>query len=216
MSKYGAKKVKYDGITFDSAMESEFYKLLIKRRNSGEIKFFELQPSFELQPKFEKDGVKYRSIDYIADFMVINNDDSVEIIDIKGFSTHEFNLKKKIFNYKYEYTLKLIAYSQIDGGWVDIDKLKKARKSRKATKDAEKAVKLKEQQLREATYMDVKSLASVEYIAKDIEMSDRTRKSFIKYIKENYQTIELLKLADEKDMHRTYKNKIKQLQNLIY
>lgn len=216
MSKYGAKKVKYDGIVFDSSMECDFYKYLIKRRDSGEIKFFELQPSFELQPKFEKDGVKYRSIDYIADFMVINNDDSVEIIDIKGFSTHEFNLKKKMFNYKYEYTLKLIAYSKIDGGWIEIDELKKARKSRKATKDAEKAIKLKERQLRESRFMDEKSLASVEYIAKDIEMSDRTRKSFIKHIKENYQTIEILKLAEEKDMHKTYKKKIKQLQSLIY
>lgn len=134
MSKYNAKKLTVDNIQFDSQIESRFYLYLKEQKDNGEIKDFELQPEFILQPKFEKDGKKYLPIKYKADFKVIYNDDSIRIIDIKGFTTTDFKLKNKMFNYQYEYPLDLITYSKIDGGWITLDALAKARKERKKSK----------------------------------------------------------------------------------
>ena len=134
MTKYGAKKVTYDGITFDSKMEKDYYIYLKELKAKGEILDFELQPSFELQPKFEKDGVKYRPIKYVADFKIYYPDGKIEIVDVKGMETTDFKLKAKIFNYKFKEALKLIKYSKIDGGWITLEDYKKAVKRRKAEK----------------------------------------------------------------------------------
>ena len=138
MTKYGAKKVTIDGIKFDSKMESEYYLYLKEQKKNGEIKHFELQPVFELQPKFEKEGKKYRPITYKSDFKVIHNDDSIEVIDVKGFTTPLFNLKEKMYHYHFEHPLTLITYSKIDGGWITLENLKEARKQRKKKREAKK------------------------------------------------------------------------------
>lgn len=134
MTKYGAKKVIFDGITFDSKMECEYYKHLKELKEQGGVIDFKLQPTFELQPKFEKDGVKYRAINYVADFKVYYQDGRVEVVDVKGFTTTDFLLKAKIFNHKFKEKLVLIKYSKIDGGWITLDDYKKAVKRRKAEK----------------------------------------------------------------------------------
>ncbi|MGL5426392.1 MAG: DUF1064 domain-containing protein [Cetobacterium sp.] len=90
-SKYGAKKVIIDDITFDSKAESKFY---IQLRDNGVE--FELQPRFLLQEAFKKNGKHFRKIEYIADFRIGNR-----IIDIKGVETEAFKIKKKLFEYKY-------------------------------------------------------------------------------------------------------------------
>lgn len=134
MTKYGAKKVVEDDIKFDSKMERDYYLYLKQQRSLGKIKGFTLQPSFELQSKFEKDGKKYRAITYKADFKVIHNDDSVEIIDVKGMTQPLFLLKEKMYHYKFDHPLTLITYSKIDGGWVTLEALKQARALRKKNK----------------------------------------------------------------------------------
>ncbi|WP_432204421.1 DUF1064 domain-containing protein [Cetobacterium somerae] len=98
-SKYGAKKVTIDGITFDSKAEAKFYTQL--KDNGVE---FELQPRFLLQSSFKKNGKNFRKIEYIADFKIGNR-----IIDIKGMETEAFKIKKKLFEYKYpELRLELL------------------------------------------------------------------------------------------------------------
>jgi len=134
LTKYGAKKVVEDDIKFDSKMERDYYLYLKQQRSLGKIKGFTLQPSFELQSKFEKDGKKYRAITYKADFKVIHNDDSVEIIDVKGMTQPLFLLKEKMYHYKFDHPLTLITYSKIDGGWVTLEALKQARALRKKNK----------------------------------------------------------------------------------
>ncbi len=138
MTKYGAKKVVEDDIKFDSKMERDYYLYLKQQRLQGKIKGFTLQPSFELQSKFEKDGKKYRAITYKADFKVIHNDDSVEIIDVKGMTQPLFLLKEKMYHYKFDYPLTLITYSKIDGGWITLEALKQARALRKKNKSKKK------------------------------------------------------------------------------
>lgn len=109
MSKYNNKKTEVDGIVFDSKKEANKYQELKLLKMAGEIKDFDLQPVFVLQEKFEKNGKKFREIKYIADFKVIENDGTVRIIDTKGFRTKDFELKLKMFEYKYlEYQLEVI------------------------------------------------------------------------------------------------------------
>lgn len=97
-SKYGAKKTSVDGHTFDSKKEAEYYSELKLKLRAGAIKGFCLQPIFILA-----DGLKYK-----ADFIVFNNDNNTEIIDVKGFRTKEYITKKKVFEDKYDLKIKEI------------------------------------------------------------------------------------------------------------
>lgn len=108
-SKYRNTKTIVDDIKFDSRKEADYYCQLKLLKRAGEIKDFGLQPRYELQPTFKKDGKTHRSITYVADFIVDNNDGTTDIIDIKGMETQVFKIKKKLFEYKYpDKTLKII------------------------------------------------------------------------------------------------------------
>ena len=135
MTKYNNKKTVVDDIVFDSKNESLYYQALKDLKTKGLIKDFELQPKFLLQEAFEKNGKKYRPIYYIADFRVINNDDSSYIVDIKGMLTTEFKIKMKLFNYKYpNIELRLISRSIKFGdkyGFINYYELQKIRKQNK-------------------------------------------------------------------------------------
>lgn len=140
MSKYGARKVIIDDITFDSIAEGEFYLLLKKMRENEEIKEFEIQPTFELQPKYKSpdgSGKTIRSIKYIADFRITYPDDRIEVVDIKGFPTTDFKLKKKMFEYKFGVPLIVLKYTKKNGfvDWDEYEKQKRLRK--KASKNIE-------------------------------------------------------------------------------
>ena len=84
-----------------------------------------------LQEAFEKNGKKYRRIDYKADFEIHKLDGTIEVVDVKGVETEAFKIKKKLFEKKYPHKLSLITYSKIDGGWIELDQLKKHRKARR-------------------------------------------------------------------------------------
>lgn len=90
-NKYNNKKTE-DG--YDSSLEKEYKLYLIKNKR----RIIEEQPKFLLQEKFEHFNEKIREINYIADYLLPNN----IVIDIKGFKTHDFTLKEKIFKYKYK------------------------------------------------------------------------------------------------------------------
>lgn len=108
-NKYHNKKTTVDDIVFDSKREADYYCKLKLLKKSGEIKEFGLQPKYELQPKFSKAGKTYRAISYIADFIIVNNDGTTEIVDIKGLETQVFKIKKKMFEYKYpDLNLKIV------------------------------------------------------------------------------------------------------------
>ena len=109
-SKYNNQKTMVDGIKFDSKKEADYYIHLKLLKKAGEIKDIGLQQRFVLQPGFEKNGVKYQPITYIADFVIINNDGTTEVVDVKSsktFKTQVYRIKKKMFEYKYpELTIK--------------------------------------------------------------------------------------------------------------
>lgn len=97
-SKYHAKKTTVDGIEFDSAKEAKRYAKLRALEDAGKIKGLRLQVPFELVPSFECNGVKYREMRYIADFVYYRNGKQV-VEDCKGFKTAEYKMKKKLMAY---------------------------------------------------------------------------------------------------------------------
>jgi len=101
-SKYFNEKIVFDDITFDSKKEYKRYYNLKLLERANEIKDLKLQVEFELQPSFKKNGVCYRKISYVADFVYYDNKLNRTIVeDTKGFKTDVYKLKKKLFEYKY-------------------------------------------------------------------------------------------------------------------
>lgn len=135
-SKYNAKKTEIDGIKFDSAVEGKYYSHLKELQAQGVVTRFDLQPEFILQGGFTDDwGVRHLPIKYRADFLVYYRDSDPKVIDIKGQILPEFKLKRKLYAAKFPLELVLLSYSKIDGGFITVDALKKARKERKKAKE---------------------------------------------------------------------------------
>jgi hypothetical protein len=106
--KYGNRKVEFDGYTFDSQAEAKRYKQLLLLNEGGLIEDLEVPPTYELQPSFrDKRGRKHRAIVYIGDFRYIEVIDPQSIMgravveDTKGARTKEFNIKEKLFRFRY-------------------------------------------------------------------------------------------------------------------
>ena len=74
-----------DNIRFASKKEADYYEYLKERRDKGEVVFFLMQCPFHLPG-----GTKY-----IVDFIEFHSDGTVHFIDVKGFETDKFKLKKK-------------------------------------------------------------------------------------------------------------------------
>ena len=104
-NKYHSKKTVVDGIQFDSAKEAKRYIKLRNMQEAGEIDGLRLQVPFELLPSFECEGVKYRGMKYIADFVYYHN--GVRVVeDVKGVKTPEYKLKKKLMAYMNHINIK--------------------------------------------------------------------------------------------------------------
>jgi hypothetical protein len=99
-SKYNAKKTIVNGITFDSGAEAARYQELRILEMTGQISGLKLQPQYELQPKFKHDGKTVQAIYYVGDFEYWENGQLV-VDDCKGVLTPVFQLKSKLFRYKY-------------------------------------------------------------------------------------------------------------------
>lgn len=97
-NKYHAKKTTIDGIEFDSAKEAKRYTKLRALEEAGKIQSLRLQVPFELVPSFECDGVKYRGMKYVADFVYYRDGKQI-VEDCKGVKTAEYKLKKKLMAY---------------------------------------------------------------------------------------------------------------------
>lgn len=100
-SKYSAKKCEIDGIKFDSEKEGKRYVQLKLLEKNKFISDLQLQVPFVLQDGFEFNGKKILPIKYIADFTYWENGELV-IEDVKGVKTDVYELKKKMFMYRYK------------------------------------------------------------------------------------------------------------------
>lgn len=154
-------KTTVDGIKFDSQTEAEYYEYIKNNKKKLKIKDIELQPKFLLQEKFllannkkyicegdnDKDFKKMQkqhpkctvqAIYYIADFKITYNDNSIDVIDIKGIKTADFKIKEKIFNYKYPEYDGLKCITKYKGEWLVWDEYKKRKKEDKNKKEKKK------------------------------------------------------------------------------
>lgn len=84
--KFNAIRTEVDGVKFSSKKESLYYQQLKLRQKSGEVIFFLRQCPFHL-----KSGIKY-----IIDFVEFWTDGTVHFVDVKGFKTPQYIMKKKM------------------------------------------------------------------------------------------------------------------------
>lgn len=136
-SKYGNKKVVIDGHTFDSKAEAKYYEQLKWLKQAKQIKDFKLQPRFLLLESYKKNGKTVRKTEYVADFEITNLDGSIEIVDVKGVETPVFKLKKKLFEFRYDHSLKVVTLHETYG-WIELEKLQKLKKKSKKVKPGAK------------------------------------------------------------------------------
>lgn len=116
-SKYGAKKVEYNGMVFDSKRECRRYQELEILQIIGEISELRTQVKFVLIPAQRepdtvgkrggiiKGNLIEREVSYIADFVYIENGKTV-VEDAKGMRTPEYILKRKMMLYFYGIRIK--------------------------------------------------------------------------------------------------------------
>lgn len=107
MNKYGAKKVKYAGLTFDSKLEYEYYLTLLSRVQSGEITDLNIHTKFPI----EINGKPICKV--LADFDYIENGKFI-VVDVKGADTAISRLKRKLVK---------ACYASVD--WRVVKKVKK-------------------------------------------------------------------------------------------
>ena len=105
-NKYNAKKVKYDGITFDSLAEGKRYLILSNLLKGGIISGLELQPKFKII--IDNAPVKYsngRIMTYTADFSYIENGERITE-DVKGVKTRDYIIKKALVEHIYRIRIR--------------------------------------------------------------------------------------------------------------
>lgn len=114
-SKYGAKKVTVDGLTFDSKKEANRYRELKILEKIGEITNLQMQVKYVLIPaQREPDTVGKRGgiikgkliereVSYIADFVYTDVNGNRVVEDVKGYrggGAYEiFKIKRKLMLY---------------------------------------------------------------------------------------------------------------------
>ena len=101
-NKYGAKKIEIDGHVFPSKRESEYYLAYKDMLERGEIVNLELQPRFTLIPAYTtRTGKKVRPCHYTADFLLTYPDGRKKVVEVKGFRTRDYMLRRKLFEWQY-------------------------------------------------------------------------------------------------------------------
>lgn len=107
-SKYGARKVTFQGETFDSIRELDRYLQLLADRKDGRISGLRRQVRYELIPEQREPDVigpkggrrRGRIIEracfYVADFVYEDSAGDTVVEDCKGFRTKDYLIKRKL------------------------------------------------------------------------------------------------------------------------
>lgn len=96
--KYRNKKVASNGLKFDSQKEARYYGYLLGLQNDGKIHGLKTQVKFD----FNINGSLLRYVDsnrvlkYIADFEYFTSDGVRKVVDVKGFKTRDYLIKKAL------------------------------------------------------------------------------------------------------------------------
>lgn len=96
-SKYGNRRVEYQGLTFDSVREFRRYQGLEVLQAKGEISQLRCQVSFELAPGVVINGRRRPPLRYVADFVYLERGSTRETIeDVKGKVTEGYRIKRHL------------------------------------------------------------------------------------------------------------------------
>lgn len=106
-SKYGNRRITFNGIVFDSVAEATRYKQLTYLEKAKEITDLKTQVEIKLLDSFDFDGTKIRGISYYADFQYKQGDKTV-IEDYKGYKTEIYKIKKKLLLNKIKNTPNMV------------------------------------------------------------------------------------------------------------
>lgn len=106
--KYHNRKIKVDGMTFDSKLEARRFQELKLLERAGEIKDLCCQIKFELIPSQRVNGkVIERAVSYVADFVYEDKATGKTVVeDTKGFKTKDYIIKRKLMLHKYGIRIK--------------------------------------------------------------------------------------------------------------
>lgn len=131
-NKYGAEKVEYDGITFDSKVEGERYLYLKTLLLAGEISDLETHKTYELVPKQttkeivhlktkdkEVERTLFHPVVFTPDFVYTTKDGELVCEDVKGSTmlvSADFPLRRKLLYYRYGIYCRLVTYTK-KRGW---------------------------------------------------------------------------------------------------
>lgn len=130
-NKYGNSKCQVLGIKFDSKMEADYYLYLLAEKQDGRVLSIVLQPKLELQPSFRLAGKYMAPITYSPDFLVKYADGTEAYIDVKGDSTAQGELKRKIYLFQNPNGIPLhwitASKKYSPTGWIDYFELRKIR-----------------------------------------------------------------------------------------
>jgi hypothetical protein len=97
-NKYGARKTMYGGARYDSKREADYARELdLRKRARGSDKIAEWERQVRI-PLVVNDS---KICDYILDFRVTYVDGRVELVEVKGFETATWKLKKKLLEATY-------------------------------------------------------------------------------------------------------------------
>lgn len=111
MNKYSNKKVKIDGMTFDSKKEYHRWIELKLLEKAGAIEDLRRQVKYVLVPSQKDDRGKVieREVSYIADFVYFDSRASEYVVeDTKGFKTKDYIIKRKLLLFVHGIRIKEI------------------------------------------------------------------------------------------------------------
>lgn len=89
-NKYKAEKQTFGGRSYHSKKEADYAVNLEWRKKAGEIK--EIIPQYKLDIRVNGKHIT----NYFIDFKVVLSDDTIELIEVKGFETDVWRLKWKL------------------------------------------------------------------------------------------------------------------------
>lgn len=95
--KFGAKPTHYNGRRYASKLEASYAWQLETLKTAGDVLFWLEQVPFHLPG-----GTKY-----VCDFQVFYASGEVRFVDVKGFETPEFKLKKRLVEALYPVEIEL-------------------------------------------------------------------------------------------------------------
>lgn len=126
ISKYGAKRVEFNGEVFDSKFELTYWLYLQELVKQNKIKNLQRQIKYELLPRQtdENNKFKYHPVIYKSDFEYDDVQGVHHTVDTKGFRTADFRIKQKLFYYRTNRDIECVTYKEAkkDELFAEIDK----------------------------------------------------------------------------------------------